>query len=347
MTIQEEVIRHAVSLGREAPAFYQTTAGIIGLWKKGKQMPNEEKIALYKATQKAHENGVAKVEVREDTKTEAPTVEGARDIGGDGTGIEIQEPAPTQEQVSIPVEIKKREAKKVVAICAPVYLAREPITEDCIRYLCRRDAVLEDPLQAGGTMVHQARNIIADAFMKTSIEWSLWLDHDMIVPLGPEKSEWFRDICGVPDNFPEAASSFNIVNRLANSGKKLVSALYFGREHKGNGKPMYYEGMVDSAENRSSRVYSDLVKPTKAFGGGCMLVHREVFAEIRRSHGNLEQKPGVPFPYFQTAGIEGEDFSFCLKADKAGFTPFIDLGCIAGHIGKCVRGPWNTKLEGA
>lgn len=38
----------------------------------------------------------------------------------------------------------------------------------------------------------------------------------------------------------------------------------------------------------------------------------------------------------------GEDVTFSIRAQQAGHTPWVDLGCLVGHIGSAVYGFWNT-----
>lgn len=39
---------------------------------------------------------------------------------------------------------------------------------------------------------------------------------------------------------------------------------------------------------------------------------------------------------------KGEDATFCIRAGQAGHQPYVDLGCLCGHLGQCVYGPHNT-----
>lgn len=263
---------------------------------------------------------------------------------------------------------------KQVAICLPQYKITNPITMFSVMGLIDLSKVTV-LMQFGDAFVTHSRNALASRFLKSGLPWSLWIDDDMVVPIG--KARWFNDVTklGLPDSF----AGQHVLKRLMSHGKTLVGALYAGRHE--NGKPMYYEGCASDQERAYVRLPRDVVKPTKWVATGCMLVHRQVFLDISKRFPHLDGHWFSPSEHdlldsarravavlkeekteedsrlaralqILKAGLHvaeqnsrmgtGEDVIFCYRATEAGHQPHVDLGCIAGHIGTKVYSPTNT-----
>lgn len=142
-------------------------------------------------------------------------------------------------------------------------------------------------LNFGDAFVAHSRNTCVDAFLRTTCEWMLTIDDDMVVPFG--HSEWFKTHTRFED-FPEWALKLNALDRLMSHRKTLVGALYFGRHP--NGPPVYNEGSMTPQEAAyARRAPYDLVKPTRWVGTGCMLIHRSVFEDIEKKFPRLARGP--------------------------------------------------------
>ncbi len=239
----------------------------------------------------------------------------------------------------------------------------------------QRMAVL---LQFGDAFVSHTRNLIACHFLKTSAEWLLTVDDDMILPCG--NARWFNDYTGF--NFPEEFAGLSTVDRLLSHGKTLIGALYFGRWK--NGAPVFAEGKGAIEEARARSGPHDEIRPTKWVGTGCMLIHRSVFLDIEKKFPHLARNENGDFGHFFTSSEHdmhnavkqaltilydtesdaktiakartlledakflsevnsslgmGEDVQFCTRALQAGHQPYVDFGLVCGHQGSFVYGP--------
>lgn len=188
------------------------------------------------------------------------------------TGIAISH--PPQSMVSF--------GKKVL-IGMPWQKVTNPLTMFCVSRIVdtRRCAMT---LNHGDAFVAHTRNSIADALLKSNLEWLLTIDDDMILPAG--SAEVFRMYTGWKD-YPDPFASFNALDRLMSHQKSLVGALYFGRQST-NSPPVYNEGMANRPEADYARKGPyDKVKQTRWVGTGCLLVHRTVFEDIEKRFPKL------------------------------------------------------------
>lgn len=207
-----------------------------------------------------------------------------------------------------------------------------------------RDSVRMD-MELGDAVIENARNKLACRFLETDCQWSLWLDDDIIPPIGRE--EWFRYMAGPPKDYPSEQAAEHVVHRLMSHGKTMVGGLYFGRQK--TGVPMFYEGLAVKevhmqARNPNNR---DLLE-TDWVATGCLLVHRSVYEDImekfpeRRMLDPTQARNCGEFDFFRMEKGAGEDVSFCKLAQAAGHKTFVDLGVRAAHVGYCAWSSWNT-----
>ena len=272
-------------------------------------------------------------------------------------------------------------AKVRVLICLPWYKSVTPQTAFSTMGLIDRSRT-SVMLNYGDAFVPHTRNVCADIFLKSDLDWMLTIDDDMIVPFG--NAPWFNAYTGF--NLPEPFASFNAIDRLMSHGKTLIGGLYFGRN--AHGKCMYAEGCNTEAEAAITRrsVPQNVIKPTRWVATGCMLVHRSVFLDIEKKFPLLARRNGKGGQWFTStehdltkavdearkllanpndaqaayralSALEsgaaaarsnssqgmGEDVAFCVRAKQAGHQPFVDFGLLCGHVGDCVYGPRNTK----
>jgi hypothetical protein len=179
------------------------------------------------------------------------------------------------------------------------------------------------------TLIHLARNNLAKRFLDSEAEWLLFIDDDMVPPIGDagQMKQWGMDV------HPSFMAT-DVVSRLVGHKRTLVSGLYFDRH--GKGIPMYAEGRNDERERNYARGGPyNTVKPTAWTGAGCLLVNRKVFDDIKDKLG-AEVAPitGSTYRFFDPMPGTGEDVAFCKRAKEAGHQPHVDLGCLVGHIGE-------------
>ena len=162
-----------------------------------------------------------------------------------------------------------------------------------------------------GTLIYEARNVIASNAINDGFDRVLWLDSDMMVPKDAMK-------------------------RLAahlNAGKEMVSGLYFGRRNRCN--PMIQDKLDWSASpdgNVSVESTSYLDFPKNALfeiagcGFGCVMTSVRILKD-------MVEKYGAPFT--PMLGM-GEDVSFCWRARQHGYKIYCDSTLTLGHIGQYV-----------
>lgn len=250
---------------------------------------------------------------------------------------------------------------------------------------------LHDPRRTGLLMnfgdafVAHSRNRCADAFLRSSLEWMLMVDDDMMLPFG--NAEYFNRHTGF--DFPEQFAGMHTINRLLSHKKTLIGGLYFGRHPFG--PPMYCEGAKpDEADRVRANSPEDRIAPTAWVATGCMLIHRSVFLDIEKEFPVLARKPnGKDGNWFTSSEHElraglaelekellggpmtaekgaraldrivslrrsaekssslgmGEDVQFCVRAKQAGHQPYVDFGLVCSHIGNAHYGPENTSRK--
>ena len=230
----------------------------------------------------------------------------------------------------------------------------------------------------GDAFISHTRNKLANVFLESGCQWSMWIDDDMILPIG--KADWFNKASGL--GLPEASAGLHTINRLLSHRKTIVGGLYFGRSKFG--RPMYAEGASDVSEAAFARhAPHDIVKPTRWVATGCLLVHRSVFEDIERKFPKLGRSFFSPSEHDLVESVDslravlsdlsatpedrvnralsvlnrgaglakansrlgtGEDVIFCTRAAEAGHQPHVDLGLVCGHVGSEVFGPRNTMV---
>lgn len=286
-----------------------------------------------------------------------------------GTLVAPRPVAATPVSRPLPVAADKRD----IAFCLPWYKTTNPHTVFSLLSLFDKTQ-MGLKMQVGDAMIVHSRNIIADWFLKSKHEWSLWVDDDMVLPTG--NPGWFRDVTDFR-GMDDVTAGRNTVDRIRASGKTFVGATYFGRNK--TGRPMFAEAVGNkkvAAEVRKAP--RDEVRATAWVGTGCVLIHRSVFEAIQRKFPELAPpSAGDVWQFFSpsqdvlfraaeslekltepeeikaaAAGLvrhareyhpgTGEDVIFSRRAFAAGHQPYVDLGLVVGHLGAACYGPTNT-----
>lgn len=209
---------------------------------------------------------------------------------------------------------------KQVAIAVPCAQVVEPRVLQSMMTVCSYSAHHGiDIVHVGITerqMIDDARNDLAEAFLKTSTEWIFWMDSDMLFP---------------PDTL---TTLFRVAEE---KDAKIVTGIYYQR--KGKNLPVLWSRDVPLAngmlagrgtkradENKyvGSFTFPHPDKkepfPVHAAGFGCVLVHRSVFEKMDR-------------PWFMfIKGKCSEDFYFFVNAKELGYTVWAVPGPLLGHI---------------
>ena len=163
-----------------------------------------------------------------------------------------------------------------------------------------------------GTLIHEARNLIAQKAVENDFDAVFWLDSDMIVP-------------------PDAL--IRLTEDLINCEADIITGLYFRRKLPTNpviSKDFYWyvkdDGNVETAATSYIDYPKDTIFPVNGTGFGCCITSGRVLRE-------LVEKCGAPFTPLM--GI-GEDYAFCYRATQAGFDILCDSRIKCGHIGTYV-----------
>lgn len=217
----------------------------------------------------------------------------------------------------------KEIVKDSVAILSPCANSVEPRAYQFAMIVASAASASGFPVRQVGvterTLIHTARNVLANEFLATDCEWAFWLDSDMVLP----------------------ANTIPVMMRWA---KKLNAQFLTGIYHQrmGDHKPLALVRNESVVSYKEESEHSMVIVPegcTTPFkihccGFGCVLMHRDVLLKLKN-------------PYFKYEMQEGkkelsEDFYFCIQARKAG----IDLWAIpelaCGHLGQA---PIITKND--
>lgn len=212
--------------------------------------------------------------------------------------------------------------RKDVSIAIPIAQVIEPKTYQTsmamINYSARNGVDIKDIGITERMLIDDARNLLAETFLKGSSEWIFWMDSDM--------------------TFPED-TLVKLFKVAEEKNAKLVTGVYYQR--KGMNYPVLWSRGEDLEESGTKTglnnpraltnkyvgtfIFPDLNKKepftAHAAGFGCVLVHRSIFEVMAR-------------PWFKfLKGECSEDFYFFVNAHELGYDlwvePTIDLGHIA------------------
>ncbi len=244
-------------------------------------------------------------------------------------------------------ELVQWEGKNVI-ILLPVYRTFHPETHYTLfanyaRYGLDKVGLIQE----SRTVIHEARNILADKFLKTDAEYAIMVDDDMILPHGNAARFNGNYKAGVN----EVSAGYNTISRLMShsADKEIVGALYFGRHPEG--KAQCFKGFHNEQEN--SRLhkgeYSGLMLD-RWVGFGCVRIHRNALLKMAKEIDSGRwpdcSKNGNDgwYGFFTPLRTRvGEDVSFCLRAEEIGVQTYIDTSLVCLHAGTALYGPTNTK----
>jgi hypothetical protein len=194
------------------------------------------------------------------------------------------------------------------------------------------------------TLIVEARNDLADSFLKTSAEWCIFIDADMVFPCG---SGPLLHKLGL--SLPEPKASRNFIARLMShpADKLIVGALY--KDRRGGVRAQCEAGFRSTDDNTrllslftsEPTIYSDGLEEAGWFGFASVRIHRSVFERMKeaaKEGGPLAEiapaREGEAYGFFETSrAIRGEDVSYCRRAAKIGIQSWLDTGTLLGHCG--------------
>jgi hypothetical protein len=185
------------------------------------------------------------------------------------------------------------------------------------------------------TMIVRSRNLLTDDFLRTNMQWALFLDSDVIPPLG---SPWFSEVTG-PRKLPMQALECDLIPRLLSHNQPVVGGLYAGRAE---GASLIAQPDLVPADDRDRELAESLrtgqangLHRVKWAAAGCLLIHRDVFLKVREVCASEFNVPdNEAWPYWSPIGNEGEDLALCRRIDQCGIPIHLDGSCVLGHLGK-------------
>lgn len=177
-----------------------------------------------------------------------------------------------------------------------------------------------------GAYIDVARANIAAKFLDSGAKWLFMMDDDIFPAFGRPAA--MRNIARLPNTVSDDVLRRSVLPRLLSTNQKLVGAAYFGRFPNAPLMAASAELYTQAAKNHHQGVF-----PVDWVGGGCILIHRDVFLGIKAAFPELSSGPSAPFPFFRRNGEFSEDISFCQRAKKAGFQPYLDTSTPVYHYG--------------
>jgi hypothetical protein len=185
------------------------------------------------------------------------------------------------------------------------------------------------------TMIARSRNMLADRFLKSGAQWSLWLDSDVAAPIA--NSDWFRWISQT-NTLAEDQTRLDVLEHLLGQNKPIIGGVYASRKYHG---ALVIQPEINPRSQEDKILCNDLRKGISRglievdwIGFGCCMIHRQVFLELQRAFPKLApQSEFAPWRFFQPEGDEGEDEAFCRRAKACSIPIWLDTKLVCGHIG--------------
>jgi hypothetical protein len=255
------------------------------------------------------------------------------------------EPGPPPQDDGPSAYLAPTRTKLSLSLCLPIrhelhYLAAFALFALIKRYECGIHIQAE-------TLVTRARNILANLFLGSPSEWSLWVDADVVVPWG--NAPWMREKFR-PKNGAHLLGKYDIVERLMSHKEPMVGGVYAARSVNGAlvcqpyMQPRSTQDTILANQIRSGG--NETLVAVNWLAAGCMLVHRTVFEKIKAADPGAQAANDPIYPFFspdRTIGLNvGEDVAFSLKAKAAGFSPMLDCAIVCAHVGRKAFLPEDT-----
>lgn len=162
-----------------------------------------------------------------------------------------------------------------------------------------------------GTMIYEARNLIANNAIRCGFDRVMWLDSDMIIP---------RD-------------AMVRLSKEMDTGKDYVTAMYYKRKPPINPVVcdqvkwfVHPDGNVETSATSYVDYPQDQVFEIAGSGFGCVMTSVDLLREVVEKFGS---------PFTPMMGI-GEDMAFCWRVARLGRKMYCDSRIQCGHVGQYV-----------
>ena len=165
-----------------------------------------------------------------------------------------------------------------------------------------------------GSLVHDARNKLANAALENGAKYVLWLDSDMV---------WNPDLLAKLEAAMEESGA-DIVSAMCRMRKAPYSLVqYKTLEEKADGSGWVLEPLETEPEG---------IQEIDACGFGGVLMKTDILAAVKEIYGN---------PFDMPEGL-GEDLAFCYRARMLGAKIVCDGRIRMGHVGTTIIGDLNA-----
>lgn len=193
------------------------------------------------------------------------------------------------------------------------------------------------------TVIHEARNMLAQKFLATDSEWAIMVDDDLVIPSGSAgiTNGYFRA------GLPEPSASFNAISRIMSHpvDKLVIGAVYCIKGtpalmgHPLAGKVVTASAFKDEASDRELRKITGQkgLMEDEWVGLGFSRIHRSVFQTIidaapGRWPELTPSREGRHWGIFNPLGPDiNEDISFCKRCRALGIKLWLDRDLVCGH----------------
>lgn len=140
------------------------------------------------------------------------------------------------------------------------------------------------------------RNTIVQKFLATDCDYLMMIDSDIVPPV-------------------------NVLN-LVDFDKDIITPLMFVKQ-KGMLIPLFLKRNKDGLYDAADYMNKVGLQEVDATGTGCIVIRRNVLEQVKHPFENVYDEDGIK--------TLGNDFYFCQKAKKLGFTSWVHLDYVAGH----------------
>lgn len=164
-----------------------------------------------------------------------------------------------------------------------------------------------------------ARTKNGRAFLESDAEWALLLDSDMT---------W------------QPVSIIQLLKTAKQQKAKVVSGITFMEQTQGRITPHAYEMVTYKEGEKKLMPYARLPSYTQPFtvtavGGACLLVHRDVYEDVKRMQEGKTKFYWQQDIYLESADdMQGEDITFSKRIGEAGYEIWYDPRAPFPHLQK-------------
>lgn len=196
------------------------------------------------------------------------------------------------------------------------------------------------------TLLVRSRNLLTQDFLSSGLPYSLWMDSDVVPPLG---SPWFNEVTGGTRLGLEALNA-DLIPKLLAHNVDVVGGVYASRSP---GQPLVIAPDLDPRGDADVDLANEIrngtakgLKKVRWAASGCLLISRNVFLKIQETYANrFTLHPGEPFPFWNPLPEEsfaGEDVALANKILACGYDIHLDPTCVLGHLMKSWAMPSGT-----